>query len=231
ILGFLLLSGLFVMITEGAYSDQARLVSLMGFVTWQVADGCMVRIARSFAEDAQWGTLEQVWLSAAHPSSVVIARSFVNLSLNALKAAVTAIAVLAVFRLSLSMNWAALWVFLLAQVGVFGMAFAIIGLHLVYKSVESVTLVLSTLLLFVTGALTPLDSAPRLALVGRFLPLGQGVAMLQDMVVTPISVLDLLAQPQFYWLLVHTGGYLAIGWLVFMWGQGAAQERGALGHY
>jgi hypothetical protein len=35
-----------------------------GFLTWQVAGGCMIRTACSFSEDAQWGTLEQVWLGA-----------------------------------------------------------------------------------------------------------------------------------------------------------------------
>jgi len=54
VLGFLLLSGLFQLISDGAFTGTARLVSLVGFFTWQVADGCMVRTAQSFSEDAQW---------------------------------------------------------------------------------------------------------------------------------------------------------------------------------
>ena len=231
ILGFLLLSGLFEIVAEGQYSDQARMISLLGFLTWQVADGCMVRMAASFAEDAQWGTLEQVWMSRVSPTWIFVARSVVVFVFNGLKALLTAVVVLTIFRTPLRVTGAMGVVFLLSQAGVFGVAFIIVGLHLIFKSVESVTLVLSTLLLFVTGALTPLDSAPILASIGRLLPLGQGVAMLQAMLVTPVSLHELLGQARFAWLLVHTGVYMVAGWTVFAWSQRAARQRGSLGHY
>lgn len=230
-LGFLMLSGLFQLISEGQYSDRARLVSLIGFLTWQVADGCMIRTVRSFAEDAQWGTLEQVWLSALSPGLTVTARSFVLLCFNISRALLNGLILVALFGLAPILSPAMLVVFLLAQLGVFGLTFVIVGLHLVYKSVESITFVLSTALLFVTGALTPLDNAPLLSLIGQLLPLGLGVQLLQDLVLEPIPFATLFVQPQFYGLMIHSLTYALTGWLILVWGQRTARDHGCLGHY
>jgi ABC-2 type transport system permease protein len=231
VLGFLMLSGLFHLLSEGHYGDQARLVSLIGFLTWQVADGCMIRTARSFAEDAQWGTLEQVWLGVLSPTATIIARSFVVLAFNVIKALMNGLVLVLLFGLVPNLSPAMLIVFLLTQIGVFGLTFIIIGFHLVYQRVESITFVLSTSLLFVTGALAPLDGAPILSLIGQLLPLGLGVRLLQEMALQTVSVTILLTQPAFYALVMHTLLYMVAGGLIFAWGEKRARLSGSLGHY
>ena len=62
ILGFVFLSGLFTLVASGQYSSEARLLSLIGYFTWLVADGSFMRIVQSYAEEASWGTLEQAWI-------------------------------------------------------------------------------------------------------------------------------------------------------------------------
>lgn len=65
ILGFLVLTGLFEVATRGQYAGAAQMAALIGYLVWRVAGGCMDDVTHSVEEDAQWGTLEQVWLSGA----------------------------------------------------------------------------------------------------------------------------------------------------------------------
>jgi len=82
---------------------------------------------------------------------VIFVRGLVLLCLNILKALVNGVVLLLIFGWVPFPSPAVVLVFLITQVGVFGLAFIIVGLNLVYKNVESVTFILSTALLFVTG--------------------------------------------------------------------------------
>jgi ABC-2 type transport system permease protein len=229
--GFLLLSGLFQIVAEGDYTAGARLASLAGFLTWRVADGCLLRIVNGLSNDAQWGTLEQLWLSHRSPQQVLLARSVVFLISYLIRVLIIAAIVVPLLRLSPFLSPAILLVFLLAQVGVLGVAFFIAGIHVVYKSVASLTLAFSTALLFITGALAPLSEGSLVYYLSRFLPLGAGIRLLQKMVVDGMSLPSLAMQADFYWLVGSAFFYGMAGWLVFEWGQRQARRNGSLAHY
>jgi hypothetical protein len=107
----------------------------------------------------------------------------------------------------------------------------LVGAHLVTKSVASLTLAISTSLLFVTGALAPLDHAPWLLTLLQVLPLGPGIQLLQRSVQTPFSLQELMTSPAGVWLLGHTFLYALAGWLCFYWGERRARQIGHLAHY
>jgi hypothetical protein len=107
----------------------------------------------------------------------------------------------------------------------------IAGLHLAYKNVAALTLAVSTALLFLTGALAPLEGAPVLTAVSRALPLTLGIELSRQMAAGEATWTQLWRQPDFYWLLVNTAIYGLLGWLVMGWGQRQARRDGSLAHY
>lgn len=238
-LGFLLLSGLFYLVAEGEYGDRARLASLVGFVIWRVADGCILRTVDSLNDDAQAGTLEQIWLSGVAPQLVLLARSMAILLYHSARGLLLAAIIMLLLQISPAFPpgaaagtiAAGFLVFLLTQAGAFGVAFAIAGLHLAYKNVAALTLAVSTALLFLTGALAPLEGAPVFVAISRLLPLTLGIELSRQLAAGEVAWMQLWRLPEFSWLLVNTACYGLLGWLVMGWGQRLARRDGSLAHY
>lgn len=230
-LGFLLLSGLFQLVAAGNYRAEAQLASLVGFFIWRVADGCILRTAGSISDDAQSGTLEQVWLSGMSPQLILLARSLAILLYHTLRGVLLAAVLMLILHLLPMLSPGVLLIFVLTQAGAFGIAFIISGLHLVYKNVSSLTMAISTALLFLTGALAPLNNVPQLDSLSRALPLTMGIKLMRQLVVEGMSLTALWQQPDVYWLFINTLFYSLAGWLVMGWGQRFAQRDGSLAHY
>jgi len=231
LIGFLLLSGLFQVVAEGDYTKEAQLASLVGFLTWRAADGCLLRTVNGLTDDAQWGTLEQVWLSGLLPRLIFIARSIVIFISYVIRVLIIAVILIILLGLSPHYPFGVALVFFFTQIGVFGVAYMIVGFHLVYKSVAAMTMAFSTALLFVTGALAPLSEGTILYSVSRFLPLAAGISLLQEMIVFGTSFEKIVEDPNFYWLLATTFAYGIAGWVVMGWGQRIARRHGSLAHY
>ena len=238
-LGFLLLSGLFYLVAEGEYGGRAQLASLVGFVIWRVADGCILRTVDSLSDDAQAGTLEQIWLSGVSPQLVLLARSVAILLYHGVRGLLLVAVIMLLLQIAPVVPPAVVGgtiaagflVFLLTQAGAFGAAFVLAGLHLAYKNVSALSLAVSTALLFLTGALAPLEGAPILTAVSRALPLTVGIELSRQLAAGEVAWTQLWRQPDFYWLLVNTAIYALLGWLVMGWGQHLARRDGSLADY
>lgn len=231
IFGFLIIAGLFDLVTGGHFDRWARLSSLVGYLTWRVAGGCMVETAVTVAADAEYGTLEQVWSSGAPPAAILLARSVIIVAYYTLRVLIMAAIIMPLLRIPVPFAPGALIVYLLTLVGAFGLAFAIAGLHLVLKNVEAIAMPLATALLFFTGALSSLEGVPGLYTVSRFLPLSTGIDLLRAMLVAGQPLGQVMAAPEFVWLLVNTAVYLTAGLAVFHRAQRHARVTGSLGHY
>lgn len=232
ILGFLILTGLFDVAAHGSYDNTAQLLSLVGYLTWRVAGGGMVEVAGSIAEDAQWGTLEQVWLSMPSPLRLLLARSMALIIYYTLRVVLIGGVIMLLLRIPLPvLSPGAILIYLLVFVSPFGLALAIAGLHLAYKNVEAITYPLATILLFLTGALAPLNNIPSLYILSRFLPLSAGVDILREMLVQGETMLTVMKAPVFGQLLLNSAIYLAAGVLVFNWAHKRALADGSLAHY
>ncbi len=225
--GFLVLSGLFEIIARGELASTVVLASAVGFLAWRTADGYMLRTVSTLADDAAWGTLEQLILSPISILGSMVIRGAIVLVFYTLEACLIGLVVFPLLGAWPTLSWAALIVFLIMQTGIWGVALVLAGLHMVYKQIASVTVAVSTALLFLTGALAPLDNVPLLASVARVLPLTVGIEMLRDLMVyrTTVPVNDV------FWLVGTTAFYVAVGWSVLTWALRAAQRAGSLAHY
>ncbi|MBI3958049.1 MAG: hypothetical protein HY328_04490 [Chloroflexi bacterium] len=231
ILGFLLLSGLFYILSDGGYTEKQQLMSLVGFITWRVADGVILRSVSTIDEETQWGTLEQIWLAPIPPRLVFFCRSTIILVSYMLRAIFIAAILLLSLRLTIHFSISMFAVFLLAQFGVIGTAYILMGLQLAFKRTVSLTLAFTTSLLFVTGALAPIEHVYWLTIAVRFLPLGPGIHLLQAEIEQPLSMIHLWLSNEGIWLVCHSIVYLVLGQIVFAWGERYALNSGHLGQY
>jgi ABC-2 type transport system permease protein len=229
-LGFVLLSGLFSLVAEGDYGAPAQLGLLVGYLTWRVADGTLLRLSRLAANDTDWGTMEQLWLTPFSSHLFLLGRTLAVFVYETGRALLIAIVAIPLLGLSPTLTPIDILVFLLAQSAIIGIGFTIVGLQLVYKNISAITLALSTALLFLTGALAPLDESP-LYVVAQVLPLTAGISLLRDSLVEGASLSRLLTHPAFLWLLAVALVYNVIGLVILDRMQRMARQQGLLAHY
>lgn len=232
ILGFFMLTGLFELTTDGNYDNVAALSSMIGWLTWRVSGGCMRDTTETIAEDTQWGVLEQIWISGQHPGTILAARCTNILLYYTLRVLIMAAVIMPVLGLSIPLvKLPGLSViYLITVIGAFGLAFALAGLHLVFKNVNTLTYALATILLFLSGAIGSLESVPWLYTLSRSLPLSIGMALMRD-IVQGTSFTTIIISSSFAGLMLNTLVYLCLGLLVLFWAQSVATRNGSLAHY
>lgn len=235
ILGFLILMGLFEVATGGQYTAEAKMASLIGYLVWRVAGGLMAELSASVADDAQWGTLEQVWLSGLPVAAILFARSCVLALYYTVRSLIMGVIILLIMRIPLTFTLVdmpgAVLLYGLTLVSPFGLALVLSGLHLAFKNVSAITQPLATVLLFLTGAVVPLAGLPILYIVSRFLPLSIGVELLRDLLVGGVPFAAILGSGPFVALLINSGLYLGGGLLTLNWARQKALDDGSLAHY
>jgi ABC-2 type transport system permease protein len=235
ILGFLILTGLFEVATDGQYTQSAQMAALIGYLVWRVAGGCMADVTHSVAADAEWGTLEQVWLSGATLVTVLWARSSSFILYYSLRVLVIGTVIGLILRIPITFEATdvpgGLLLYGLTLIGAIGLALLLSGLHLAFKNVSAITQPLATILLFLTGALTPLDEIPVLYSISRILPLSIGIDLLRDLLVDGIPLRLILVSASFVALLVNSALYLGAGLLALYWARQKALSDGSLAHY
>ena len=231
ILGFLIVAGLFDGSGELECHRLSPRSSLIGYLTWRVAGGCMVEIGASIAVDAQYGVLEQVWLSYVSPRRILLARSVTLILFYSLRVLLMALVIMPLLQIPLPIKPGVLGLYLLTLIGVIGLAFTLAGLHLVYKNIDPIVMPLATILLFLTGALSSLEGIPILYPLSRFLPLSIGIDLMRSLLVAGDPLSRLVTEPAFYGLLLNSAVYLIIGLAILNWAYKKARLEGSLAHY
>ncbi len=231
IVGFLILTGVFALATEGSYSKPAQLSSLIGYLTWRVAGGAMMGVVKSLADDAQWGTLEQVWLSSRAYGQLLLVRAVVSILYYTVRVLLIGGILLLLLRLPVSLPPGTGLIYILTLSSAVGLAFVIASLHLVYKKVEAIAFPLATMLLFLTGALSSVQGIPLLFQVSRLLPLSSGIDLLRALIVEQRPFFDLVKTPEFVGLLLNAALYMGVGWYSFTWAKRRTLVDGTLAHY
>lgn len=231
ILIFFLLSGLSDLVTRGNFDQAARLAFLVGYLTWRVGAGAMEDMVESLADDAEWGTLEQVWLAGRSPTLVILARSLNLVLYYSLRVALMGGIILLLLRAPVFWPLGVLLIYGLTLLGMVGVGLILSGLHLVYKNVQFLGNAVGFTLFFVTGALTSLERSPGLYLLSRWLPLATGIDILRAMIVSGASLLSTITSTAFVSLLLNSSAYLIIGLLVWAWARRRAASDGSLAHY
>lgn len=198
---------------------------VVGFFLWTLTLTTFVFLANRIHREAQWGTLEQLYLSPYRFTTVMLAAVFSS----ALTSAVVATSNLGLMLLLTQEKIAVdlvtivpiLVLTLLSAVG-FGFVFA--GLALIYKRIRSLLQMIQ--FLFVGFISAPYYDIPLFSL----LPVTQGSGMLQRAMIDGIRLWE-FSPLELGTLLAVPFGHALIGYTVFYVAQHRARQQGRLDEY
>ncbi len=200
---------------------------VMGFMLWTFVIFAFSDLTWDFINEAQQGTLEQLymsplgfgWVSASYVLSFLIINLTLTLGLFLLMMAITGqwlhLDFLSLIPLMLLTVW-----------GVYGFGFAMGGLALVFKQVQAVFQIFQFVWIVLIMAPNVLDTMPWV----KFLPVTWGVHLIgrvliggQSLFTMPIGDIAFLA--------AISGMYFLVGYAIFKRLEDVARNRGLLGHY
>lgn len=230
------LSVMFVLVNiftgRGRLDPELLAPTLLGYLVWFYAASGITTMSRNLMEEAQTGTLEQMYMTPAPTTIIVLARSLSSLATSTVIVAVIGTSLALALDIRIPLRWEALPVFGLTMAGLFGLGFAVAGATLVFKQVDQLGNLVDSLLLYLSGALLPIHFLPAgLAAFSRTLPTTQGIIVLRRVVLDGQSLVSTWLDGGLPLLVLHSSLYLAVGWLVFKWCERIARRNGSLGQY
>ena len=230
------LSVLFVVISlfvgKGQLDQGALAPTLLGYLVWFYAAIAVSNMSWNLMEEAQAGTLEQMYMSPAPTSVMVVGRCISSVVSSTLMVLLIGTGLAVALGVRIPMNWEGLPVFAVTMVGLFGFGFMIAGATLVFKQVQQLANLADTFLLWLSGALLPVHFFPGwLEAFSRALPTTQGIIVLRNVVLDGQSLSSALADGSLAWLVLNSALYFVFGWVIFKWCERIAKQRGSLGQY
>ena len=211
-------------VAPAAISDTIEGI-IVGYLLWSMAMSAYQGLSWNVTREAQWGTLEQLFMSPFGFGRVMLAKTVVNLLESFLWGGVTLAAMLLVTGRTLSVDpLTVVPLVILAIAPAVGVGFFFGGLAIRFKRIENAFEIVQFLFIGLIAA--PVGQYPLL----KWLPLAQGSQLLQQAMKNGVSLWNLPAG-ELAVLVVTAVGYLAIGFLAFTYCQRWARREGVMGHY
>ena len=224
--------GISFFIGQGELNADLMTPALLGYLVWFFAVTVIFDMNTNLAQEAQTGTLEQLYMSPVSSSFIFIGRTIATLITGSLMMVLIGVGLGQALGLSIPMNWQGIAVIGVTIFGLLGFGFMIGGATLLFKQVSPLANLLQNILLFLNGALLPIHLMPDwLAAVAKTLPTTQGIVVLRSVVLDGASLADVWRNNSLIWLIVHSATYLLAGWLIFKVCETAAKKQGTLGKY
>jgi ABC-2 type transport system permease protein len=209
------------------YGPGQQLNSLIGFLVWYLCMKVMTAIPAMIEEEASVGTLENIWTSPVSPVKILSMRVITLCLRYGMETCLLAIMLGWLLHLSLNLTPLAILIVLLTLAGTCGVGMGLAGLSVVYKSVSSVTDVISSLALIISGALVPLNSLGQFFIVLKYLfPTTWGIDLLRQTLTGGTVTSEEVAG-----LLLQTVLFIILGLWIFNQQLLQAKKQGSLSAY
>jgi len=198
---------------------------IVSYFLWTQVMYAYSALSWGIADEAQVGTLEQLYLCPYGFGFVNACSMAVSLVVNLLVNAILLLAAMATTGKWLQLDVVSILPLLvLTLFGAYGVGFAMGGLALVFKRIQATFQILQ--FVFFGFLFIPLTKFP----AGAYLPLAMGNALVKRVMVDGLRLWELPAGE----LAVVAGTgilYLALGLAAFSWASRVARTRGLLGQY
>ncbi|HEU5228026.1 MAG TPA: ABC transporter permease [Ktedonobacteraceae bacterium] len=228
----LIFVGATFLIGGGQFHPDQITSMLLGYIVWYYARLVITNTSSEMLAESQIGTLEQIYMSPAHPAWILLARMFVLLLTSTVIVILPTILIATPLGIHFPFRWEGLVIFAITLVGLFGFALALSGAALVFKQIDTLADLIQNVLLFLTGSLVPITHFPQwLFVFAQTLPITQGISVLRNVVLDgqPLSVA--WNNGSLLWLLVNSLIYLCIGRFAYVFCERYAKKKGTLGQY
>jgi ABC-2 type transport system permease protein len=198
---------------------------VVGFFLFTMTIVAFSSLAWDMTREAQWGTLEQLFMSPYGFGRVVVTKVIVNVGFSLLWGAVILALMLVTTDRSLTVDVVTVVpIAVLALASAVGVGFVFAAMALLYKRVENVFQLVQWGFIGLIAA--PVGAYPAL----KVLPLAQGSGMLQVAMRDGVRIWE-FAPADLAILIAVAVGYFGAGYLVFQSAQRRARRKGLLGKY
>lgn len=198
---------------------------VVGYLLWSLAISAYSGLAWNVTREAQWGTLEQLFMSPFGFGRVMLGKTLTNLAESFLWGAATLAFMLLITGESLALDpLTVVPLGLLAILPAVGVGFVFGGLAIRFKRIENAFQLVQFLFIGLISA--PVGEYPVL----KWLPLAQGSYLLRRAMEDGVALWELPAA-ELGVLVVTAAVYLGLGLAAFTYCQRWARREGVMGHY
>lgn len=200
--------------------------SLSGYLIWFFAVSILGNFGISLSEEAEIGTLEQIYLSTKEVLIIFTVRCIVNFFITFIQALFLLVFICITYRVAFEFSYNLCVPFLLLAIGVYGFGLIIGGFTIRYKRagpMVGIIQILSFLLSF-------LPLSKHSIIIALFIPITKGTEVINHLLSkTP----DYLNNYNTHLLILfcHAVLYLMMGIIIFKCFEKSAKKKGNLGHY
>ncbi|MEM7031902.1 MAG: ABC transporter permease [Chloroflexota bacterium] len=206
--------------------------ALIGYSMWFYVTIALSSMSWSLREEAQQGTLEQMYMSTAPATLIQIGRSLSTVLVTTFMVLCISIPMIFALNIELPFRLAALPVFILTMFGAYGFSFMVGGATLLFKQVGSLANLIQNVMLFLNGAFLPIEHLPPwMVVIAQTLPTTQGIIVLRNVILDGQSLSSAWIDGSLSWLVIHSTLYFVSGLLVFAYCERKAKQKGLLGQY
>lgn len=211
-------------IAPGSTGSQTLEYYIVGFFMWSFAISAYSDLSWGLTNEAQAGTLEQLYLAPCGFRWISLFITFSSLTLSLIPVVISLVAMMATTGKWLSLDLVSLVPLMFITVlGAVGIGYALAGLALVFKRVQAAFQIMQ--FVFVG-----FQTVPTRLWWAKLLPLNAGNALIGEVMVNGRRLWELPAGVVLVALAVGAA-YLAAGMFVFSRCERVAKDRGLLGHY
>lgn len=211
-------------VAPAALSDSIEGI-IVGYLLWSMAIAAYSGLSWNVTREAQWGTLEQLFMSPFGFGRVMLAKTVVNVLESFLWGAITLGMMLAVTGRTMTIDPVTVVpIAVLALAPAVGIGFVFGGLAIRFKRIENAFQIMQFGFIGLIAA--PVATYPLL----KWLPLAQGSHLLQHAMRDGIGITEMPAT-ELGVLVVTAVAYLVVGYTVFIAAQRWARREGVMGHY
>ena len=215
--------------------DTLRLESresyFLAFLVWYFCLAAINTMTWSVREETVTGTLEQMAMGTYPLSMLILGRSLARFVVTCIQVAFIGGALALIMNISVRLPIETVPVFVLTICGVYGFAYMLGGVTIVFKRVVSVAELLPTLVI-INGTFVSVDKFPAwLEGVARILPTTQGIIVLRKIAFENYTLVDTWSDGSLVFLTVHSLVAFVLGMLIFQSCEQIAKHRGTLGQY
>jgi len=198
---------------------------VMGFMLWSFVIFAYSDLTWDLINEAQQGTLEQLYMSPLGFGWVAISHILSFLLINLVITFGMLFVMMAITGRWLNVDFISVLPLMLLTVwAVYGFGFLMGGLALVFKQVQAAFQILQFVWLGLIAA--PLDQFPLL----KYAPVSWGTHLLGRVMIGGESIFE-LPTADLLFLVVNSAFYFTLGFLGFKLFERVARDRGLLGHY
>ena len=224
--------GIMFFVGQGQITNDQVASTVLGFIVTFYAMSAVGNMSWSLMEEAQTGTLEQIYMSPVSSQLIVLGRSLASLVSTTFQIFFTTTILFLLYQMELPLTWQMIPILLITIIGLLGFGYIVGGLTLIFKHVGPLANILQNTLLIANGTFLPVSLMPTwLATAVLFLPSTIGIILLRRVVLDGERLTLLWADGSLIWLIIHSGATFIIGWLFYTVCENYARKQGSLGQY